>query len=347
MARRSVTMADVAERAGVSQSTVSYVLNQSKTQIRISQETRERVLQAAQELDYHPHPAARVLRGKSTHLLGLILREIDDMFFAQLVEVVRDAAKTRGYDLILSYARSDLKEAVAITETLDVRQCDGFLLLGDLKESEADLDTLVRLWKEHHVVSVCRGSEILVQHSPSISIDNRKGVVMALDYLVQLGHRRIAFLDADREMGDLWERSDAYVRYMRARFGDLDPGYLRSTENTYAGGYRATRELVSLPLPPTAIVAADDTMAVGALRGATEAGYDVPGDISLIGFDDIALDAYLTPSLTTIHQPIEEIGQKAVELLLHLISEDVLAATGPHVVTEPELVIRESCAPPP
>jgi len=347
VAKKSVTMADVAKRAGVSPSTVSYVLNQSKTQIHISEETSERVLQAARELDYRPHPAARVLRGKRTELIGVVLREIDDMLFSQLVEVIRDTAKVQGYDLILSYARSDLAEAAAITETLDLRQCDGLLLLGDLKESRADLKTLTDLWRAHHVVSVCRGSGTLVQHCPSVSVDNRAGIAMALDYLVDLGHRRIAFFDAGRELGDLWERRDAFVCYMEGRFGSVDPDYLISTENNHQGGYDAMRQLARLPVPPTAVLAADDTMAIGALRGAADEGWDVPGDISLIGFDDITIDVYIDPRLTTVRQPIVEIGQRAVEMLFDLIETGTRESAGPHIVTEPELVIRESSGPPP
>ncbi len=347
MAKQSVTMADVAERAGVSPSTVSYVLNQSETQIRISMETTERVLQAAQDLGYRPHPAARALRGKRTELIGVILREIDDMFFSQLVEVIRDAAKDQGYDLILGYARSDLAEAAAISETLDVRQCDGLLLLGDLKESQADLDTLADLWRAHHVVSVCRGSGALVQHCPSISVDNRAGVRLALEHLVSLGHRHIGFLDAGRELGDLWERSDAFVRYAETHLGGLVPAYLQAAQNSFEGGAAAMQELLRLPTPPTAVLAADDTMAIGALRGAAQMDWDVPADISVIGFDDMAIDAFVVPSLTTVRQPVGEIGQRAIELLLDAIARDERAADGPNIVTQPELVIRESTAPPP
>ena len=343
MAKRSVTLVDVAKRAGVSPTTVSYVLNRTETQIRISQETRKRVQHAARELGYRPNPAARALRGKGTHLLGLILREIDDAFFAELVEVISDAARVRGYDLVLGYARSSAREALAVSEILDLRQCDGLLLLGDLKESADDLDLLSDLWTEHHVVSVCRGSGDLVQDGPSISVDNRKGADIALEYLVGLGHERIAFLDTGRQMGDLWERADAYREFMTDRFGAVPDGYFQADENSYEGGRRSMRELLHLVSRPTAALAADDTMAIGALRAAGEEGFEVPRELSLVGFDGIKIGAYLTPALTTIRQPIGEIGQKAVQLLLSLVEADSPSSSNTRVVTQPELVVRESC----
>jgi len=343
MGKRSVTLADVAKRAGVSSTTVSYVLNRTDTRIRISKETRKRVQQVAKELGYRPHPAARALRGKGTHLLGLILREIDDAFFAELVEVIRDAAKLQGYDLVLGYARSDAREALAVSEILDLRQCDGLLLLGDLKESVDDLELLSDLWAEHHVVSVCRGSENLVRTGPSISVDNRRGARIALEYLIELGHERIAFLDTGRHMGDLWERADAYRQFMVDRRGAVPDGFFQAAENSYAGGWRGMRELLNLAFKPTAVLAADDTMGIGALRAASEEGFEVPRDISLVGFDGIKIGAYLTPALTTIRQPTGEIGQKAVELLLGLVEGGSFSSPDAHIVTQPELVVRESC----
>lgn len=345
MAKRSVTLADVAKRAGVSPTTVSYVLNRTDTQIRISQETRKRVQRAAKELGYRPHPAARALRGKGTHLLGLILREIDDAFFAELVEVISDAARAQGYDLVLGYARSNAREALVVSEILDLRQCDGLLLLGDLKESVDDLDLLSDLWTDHHVVSVCRGSGDLVQAGPSINVDNRRGAEIALEYLVGLGHKRIAFLDAGRR-GDLWERADAYREFMVGRFDTVPDGYFQSNENSYEGGRRGMRELLHLASKPTAVLAADDTMAIGALRATGEEGFEVPREMSLVGFDGIEIGAYLTPALTTIRQPIVEIGQKAVQLLLSLVEDDSPSSSNTRVITQPELVVRESCASP-
>ncbi len=319
MYHRIITIRDVAEQAGVSQSTVSRVLSGSKTQIPISQETRERVQRVAEELGYRPHPGARALSGKGTGLLGLIMREVNDPFFAELIEVVSNVAKEEGYDLVLGNAKRDPENALVLRDRmLDLRYCDGILLCGDLRESPEDQTFLAKMARDHRLVSVSRGSKQLVRNTPSVGIDNRKGVFLALDYLTQLGHRRIACMNAGR-VGDLWERLEAYREFMQDRFGEVPEEYIQPAENSYKGGYEATRYLLSLPTPPTAILAMDDVMAIGALGAAIDLGWAIPGDLSIIGFDDLEVGAYIRPALTTIRQPMEEIGRKAVELLLKMI----------------------------
>jgi len=345
MNRKSITIRDVATQAGVSESTVSRVLGDVETAIVISEGTRERVQRVARELDYRPHPFARALRGKGTNLLGVIVREIDDPFFAQLIEVISYMAKEEGYDLVLGYAKSDPEEALALTEILDVRHTDGLLLLGDLRESPQDRTFLTKMAKDRRVVSVCRGSQQLVENTSSVGVDNRKGVSMALNYLAHLGHRRIAHINAGR-VGDFYERAEAYCEFIREQFGEPCQDYIQFDENSYEGGYRATKALLSLPSPPSAVFAADDTMAIGALSAASDMGFVVASDLSVIGFDDVKIAAHLRPALTTIGQPIEEIGKKAVELLLEVIEADSIRDPLPQFLLDPELVIRDSCGPP-
>jgi DNA-binding LacI/PurR family transcriptional regulator len=346
MSERPVTIRDVAQRAGVSESTVSRVLSGAKTAIPISDETRERVLEATQELGYRPHPGAQSLRGRSTHLLGLIVREIDDPFFAQLTEAIGNVAKEKGYDLVLGYAKSDPEEALALSEMmLDLRYCDGLFLMGDLKESPEDHTFLARMGGGHRLVSIGRGSQQLVGNTPSVGVDNRKGALLALDYLAQLGHRGIGHINAER-VGDMQERMEAYTGFMTERFGESRPEYVELDENTYEGGYRATQRLLSLPSPPSAIFATDDTMAIGALGAASDMGLVVPRDVSIVGFDDVAVAAYVRPALTTVRQSIERIGQRAVELLLDIVEQKSIPDPLPHYLLEPELVIRDSCGPP-
>lgn len=345
MSGKAVTIRDVARQAGVSESTVSRVLSEAETAVSISQETRQRVLAAAEALSYQPHPFARALRGKGTNLLGLIVREIDDPFFAQLIEVIGNAAREQGYDLVLGYARSDPAEAVALGEILDLRQSDGLLLLGDLKESPEDHTFLLKMAQARCMVSVCRGSEELAGNTPSVAVDNRKGALMALNYLAHLGHRRIAHINAGR-VGDLRERLEAYRQFMRERFAEPPAEYVQVNENSYEGGYKATKRLLLLADPPTAIFATDDTMAIGALSAAADVGRAVPRDLSIVGFDDAKVAAYLRPALTTVRQPIEEIGRQAVDLLVEMIKEGRAPDPLPRILIEPELIVRQSCAPP-
>ena len=339
-------MRDVAAQAEVSVSTVSRVLSGVKTSIPISQDTRQRVLEVARGLRYQPNPSARALRGKSTHLLGLIVREIEDLFFAELIGVISDVARGKGYDLVLGHARSDPEEVLALSEILDLRRCDGLFLLGDLKESAEDHAYLSQVAMSHLVISLCRGTQKLAAGNPYVDIDNRKGAFMALDYLVRLGHRRIAFLDGGR-LGDLQERIEAYCEFVRERLGKVCPDYIQSDENSYAGSYRAMQRLLSLRSPPTAVFTTDDTMAVGAMKAAADMGFVVPTDVSVIGFDDIKIAPYLQPALTTIRQPIEKLGATAVELLLEMVKEKSAPEPLPRFLIEPELMVRDSCAPPP
>lgn len=342
----TVTMRDVAERAGVSQSTVSRVLSNSETQIPISQETRERVERIAEEIGYRPHPGARSLSGKRTGLMGLIVREINDPFFAELIDVVSTVAKERDYDLVLGNAKRDPGNALVLRDRmLDLRYCDGILLCGDLRESSEDRTFLAKMEGQHPLVSVSRGSTQLVGNTPSVGVDNRKGVFLALDHLAGLGHRRIACLDAGR-LGDLWERLEAYREFMQRRLGYVPEKYVHPAENTYSGGYEATEHLLSLPTPPTAIFGADDVMSVGALAAAADLGRPVPHCLSIVGFDDVDLSRRVRPALTTVRQRVEEIGRTAVELLLETIDGQSQWDISPHILIEPELVVRESCGPP-
>jgi DNA-binding LacI/PurR family transcriptional regulator len=336
-------MRDVAERAGVSQSTVSRVLSGSKTQIPISDETRERVERIAQEIGYRPHPGARSLSGNRTGLIGLIVREINDPFFAELIDVVSRVAKEQDYDLVLGNAKRDPGNALVLRDRmLDLRFCDGLLLCGDLRESSEDRTFLTNMGGEHPLVSVSRGSKQLVRSTPSVDIDNRKGVLLALEHLTELGHRRIACLNAGR-VGDLWERLETYTEFMEERLDGVPEGCVVPAENSFQGGYEAAEQLLSLPDPPTALFGNDDVMAVGALSAAVDTGCPVPERLSIVGFDDIDLSACVRPALTTIRQPVEEIGRRAVELLLETIDGQIRSDTCPRILIEPKLVVRQSC----
>jgi len=330
----------------VSASTVSRVMTGSSTQIPISKETRERVMKAARELGYRPHPSARALSGKRTNLIGVIAREIGDPFFAELIEVISSAAKERGYDLVLGNAKRDPEQALALRDTmLDLRFCDGILLCGDLAESPEDHRFLSRLEADQRLVSVARGITQHVGQSASVGVDNRKGTLLAMDYLVGLGHRKIACFCVDR-VGDLWERLEAYREFMLNHVGEIPLDYIQSAENSPSGGYRAARDLLMLASPPTAIFALDDTMAVGALSAAIDLGMSVPRSISIVGFDDAPMSSFVRPALTTIRQPIQSMGEQAVASLVGMIEGRVLSNSERRVCLEPVLVVRGSSGPP-
>jgi len=345
LGNKRVTIRDVAKQASVSPSTVSRVLTGSSTQIPISEKTRVRVKQVATDLGYRPHPSARALSGKSTGLLGVIVRELDDPFFAQLTEVLSNVAKEKGYDLVLGNAKREPEIALALRERmLDLGYCDGLLLCGDLRESSEDRSFLAKMGGNHQVVSVACGSEQLARSIPSVGVDNRSGTVQALEHLLDLGHRRIACLDAGRG-GDLWDRLTAFRHFMVESFGGVPEDYVQQADNSCRGGYEATKRLLSLASPPSAIFAMDDMMAIGALAAAADATCAVPGRLSIVGFDDLDVSGFVRPALTTLRQPMELIGRQAMELLLNMIRGELSSDPWPTVWLDPVLVVRDSSGP--
>lgn len=341
MTGKSVTIRDVANQAGVSVSTVSRILSGGETPIAISKETRERVLQVTHKLSYRPHPGARSLRGKSTNLLGLIVREIDDPFFVQLIKVLNAEAKNRGLEIVLGHAEADPNTAVRLGQVmLNMRYCDGIFLLGDLGEAQDDLQLLSQINRDLPVVIFCRGAEPLDGTFSSVTTDNCKGVNLALEYLAGLGHSRIAYLGSGRS-GDFNERLEAYCHFMQQHYPEQI--LLQHTENSMEGGFQGMLRILGLPQRPTAVFAADDTIAIGALRAAAVYGCQVPQQLSIIGFDDIKSAAYTVPALTTIQQPVELMGQAGLERMIGLITKgDNLSPN--HISIEPTLVVRKSCS---
>ena len=210
-------MRDIAAMANVSQSTVSRVLNDAPTRVPIAEATRERVILAARELGYRPNPLARGLRGAATMLLGAVVRDITDPFFAGAVEALSVEAMAHGYNVVLGHAHGRADEAIALTMVLETRHCDAIILLGDMQDQPRLLDDLkdsivpvVALWQGTSPLDV-----------PTVDVDNRLGIRAGLDHLAGLGHERIAFVSG-RPLGDVRERRAAFEEYMHQRFGGLD-----------------------------------------------------------------------------------------------------------------------------
>ncbi len=334
-----ITARDVADRVGVSPSTVSRVLNRNKSDL-ISEETRQRVLQTAAQLGYTPDPIARALRGKKSNLLGLIVREIADPFFAEFISQLSVQARNLNYHLVLGHAQSDPEEALAMTSVLDTRHTDGVIILGDLKDDEAALEEM--LAGKHAVVGVCRGPSPASLYT--INTDNFAGSYRLLDHLYDLGHRRLGFIDGGW-LGDLRERRDAFLNYIQARDLLLLPEWIQAQPNDAEGGYRAMQNFIALPERPTAIFAGDDIMAVGALKAVSDAGLTVPGDFSVVGFDDIELAKFFCPALTTMQQPIDAMSQHVLSLILELINDPEFRREETLIRIPPLLVVRQSTGP--
>jgi DNA-binding LacI/PurR family transcriptional regulator len=332
-----VTLRDIARIANVSPSTVSRVLNNDANAHMISEETRLRIRTLATELGYRPNPVARALAGGHSHLIGLIVRAIADPFFAQLIEELTSCARARGYQLVLGYIH-DADEIAQMSSILDMRHIDGVIVLGELQENdEYVLQNLLE--QNRFMVGLCRhqtASSLI-----TVRTDNSLGTHLLFDHLVALGHRRIAFLDGSW-LGDIELRRKTYQRCMEENGLAIHPDWIQVTINDVAGGFEGMQRLLRLPEPPSAVMTADDSMAVGAIKAAHEAGYRVPEDISVVGFDDIEIAGYTIPGLTTIHQPIDQLAASAIDSILGLIHADEVPTEHSTIRVTPTLVVRQS-----
>jgi DNA-binding LacI/PurR family transcriptional regulator len=357
---RPTTMQDVAVATGVSRSTVSRILSKAPLQVPVSPETRERVLAAARELGYRPNPLARALRGAPTMLLGAIVRDITDPFFAGAIEAISSAARARGYNIVLGLAHARATEAQELAAVLEARQVDGILVVGDMGDQPRLLADLA----DSHVPVVAMWQGTTLDLIPGVQVDNGLGIRTAIDHLVGLGHRRIAFIGG-RLLGDIRERQAAYIDAATAILGEIPAGYVQHVANTPEGGEAALGALLRVVPRPTAIVISTDTLAIGVLRAALLRGVRVPEELSVTGFDDIAMASVTVPSLTTVRMPIALMATEAIELLVGSASGDRVEEVRTSIrsaavdgassrseraivhVFPPSLVVRGSTAAPP
>ncbi len=326
------TIRDVAARAGVSKSLVSLVLRDAP---HVSDEKRRAVREAIAELGYRPNAVARSLVSKRTGVIGVVISDHHNPFFADVVDGVEEAAARAGYTALLSSGgRSAAKEAMAVEKLLELR-ADGIILAGSHLETG-------RIAAASQLVPVV----LLTRTSRANSLDtvvtnDEEGARMAVEHLVGLGHRRIGHVDAGRAPGGPARRR-GYERAMRAHGLERNVRIARGAF-TEEGGAAGTRSLLDGRQAPTAIFACNDLAALGALTELERRGLEVPGDVSLVGFDNSSLASLGLAGLTTIDQPRGRIGRLGVELLL----ERFEGRTEPQrVVVEPSLVVRTTTAPP-
>ena len=340
-ATRITKMRDIAAAAGVSQSTVSRVLSGTHSYVPIADGTKERVLAAAQELGYRPNPLARGLRGAATMLLGVIVRDITDPLYAGVLEALAQAARRHGYNVVLGTVHGEADEAVALTAVLETRHCDAIVLLGDMRDQPRLMDELTGT--QVPMVAAWAGSRRL--GIPVAGVDNRSGVCDAVEYLLSLGHQRIGMI-AGRRFVDFVERRAAWIETLERHGLAAPAAYCQYATNDPEAAGAAMLNLMRLPAPPTAVVASTDIMAIGALHAAEVHGLRVPQDVSVVGFDDLPISAFMNPALTTVHMPIAEIATIAVDEVLSRVSRDHRRQRSSSRMVRPSLVIRDSCAPP-
>ena len=326
-----VTMRDVARQAGVSVATVSRVLNDSGP---VGATTRARILKTAGALRYVPNGTARSLTTSTTDTVGVLLPNLYGDFYSEVIRGVEGAVRAQRYHTLLSSVHDGLDELVAALRTL-VGRVDGLVVMSpDIEANvlEANLPAGLPV--------VLLGAA--APGHASVVIDNEAGAAAMVGHLADLGHRRIALISGGADNTDAQARLAGYRRAVADGGLDADDALVVSGNFTEAAGHAAALSILRLGERPTAVFAANDSMAIGALRAFREAGLDVPTDLALAGFDDIPVARYVTPALTSVHVPIHEMGARAVEAVLAAVADPEAGAPTP-VTLPTRLVVRESC----
>ncbi len=329
---RAVTMDDVAREAGVSRALVSLVMRESP---KVSEKRRTRVLAAAQRLGYRPNAMARGLASRRTRTIGVLLNDLRNPFFAEMMDGIIEAADELDYRLLIGTGRREAAGERRVLDAFFEHRTDGLLLVSP----RLPLTEILSIGRSTPTVVAAR--PLSAAHVDSVTNDDRAGAELAVRHLAELGHRRISHIDGGRGAGAAARRA-GYVREMQ-RLGlepDVVPG-----EFTDGAGVRAAERLLEGDALPTAVFAANDLVAVGALDRFEDAGLRIPDDISIIGYDNTFLAALHHMSLTTIDQPRPEIGRLALTTLVERIDGERASAV--HHRLEPSLVVRATTGPPP
>lgn len=332
------TQKDVALRAGVSRSTVSYVLNdQTQLKIPISDETRQRVMDAIEELGYEPDARAQSLRSGSTNIVGVIIPAIQNPFFWQMLSGISESLQQAGYSLHLSHHPLDLRQEANTINQLTRQPVDGFILLAAAKYLLPRLtDYLRKSGRPVVEITAAKAEFDHVVHSYS------SGTYELMAHLLELGHKRIGFVYGITRDVQGFDRLLIYREVLKEH--NLET-FERHCGETLEEVYEAAYALLSEPDPPTALLVINDIFAIAVIRAANDLGLKVPDDVSVAGFDDIPFSSFTSPRLTTVSGMAEDSGRDAVRLLLKRFEEPELPQ---QVITaKVQLIVRESTGPAP
>lgn len=303
---------DVALRAKVSIATVSRVVNDSSH--KVSKATRERVLAAIKELDYRPNALAKGLLMKRTMTIGIIIPDISNPYYAEIVRGIQDVADEAGYAVTLQNTDKRQDGIVRSVYLLREKAADGIIFSGGIINGPETLSLLKEL-KERVVVIGRHRLDF-----PAVVVDNTGGARQAVEHLLGLGHRRIAFLGGPDGSTTALDRLRGYREALAGAGVAFDERLVRKGDWTPESGYLAAGELLKRRRPPTAIAAANDQMAFGVVKAAKEKGLSLPDDLAVTGFDNIPLSSYFDPPLTTIQIPMHDLGAAAMQTLIGLLS---------------------------
>ena len=329
----SITIQSVAKAAGVSVSTVSRVLN-NKTDV--APETVEKVQSVIQELGYVSSLAARGLRSHRTHIIGLVIPEVATPYCAEILRGVNAAIAKIHYDLII-YTNCEADR----TNAAEVERSFVALLNGGITDGVIVVTPTATDFPSHAPVTVIDPNQES-PNLPGVISTNYEGALAAMQYLISLGHRRIAHITGRMELISSNQRLQAYKDSLAAARISLDENLIEIGDYTVATGLNCARKLLALADRPTAIFAANDESAFGVYKAAFNAGVNIPKDLSVIGFDNLRESSSIVPSLTTVDQHLEEMGTIATDMLVKLIDGETLQSM-PYVI-KTQLIVRDSCS---
>jgi LacI family transcriptional regulator len=328
-------MNEVAKLANVSIQTVSAVINEKPG---ITQHTRLRVREAIAQLDYHPNFLASSLRAQRSLTIGVLIPSITNPFFPEFVRGIEDVAQKRGYTLFLCNSDDDEQKEISYIQLLWRHRIAGLIAAFQPRKPEGK--NLLKNLVSHHVPVVLMGSHRPDQKVVSLTVDDVQGTFLATSHLLDLGHRRIGMITPPTGSDVEVNRVAGFLRAHKARGFKVDRALLVPGGFDVSDGQRGAVELMRLPQPPAAIVAANDLVAIGALKALRHLNKRVPEDVAVVGYDNISMAELFNPPITTIAQPLYRMGESAMEALLARINEPGL--DGEVIRFETELLIRAS-----
>jgi LacI family transcriptional regulator len=343
------TQEDVARAAGVSRATVSFVINNSvDNRVPISEETRQRVLKAVEELGYIPDTRAQALRSGDSKTIGYIIPDMHNPHYWENTDGIEQEAHAAGYTLLFSSMELNLKYGVDIFKDLAGRRIDGLILTGSFidQSDEASL-TLAQLLKQKRRVAFVEISDHLNNdHDIDCVLSDYRGVTLeAMAHLFSLQHKRIGMVLGAEPPELAFDRFESYKSSLQGAGLPYDPNLVAYCGSTLEDGYQAALKLLNHFPRPTAIIAINDLMAIGVLRAAGDLGLSVPRDFSLVSFDNISVTQYLVPRLTTATKDAVRLGREAVRMLLNRIQNPHLPRQKMYIPAR--LILRESTGPAP
>lgn len=328
-----MNISTVAERAKVSKATVSRVMNGTAY---VSPETANRVRSAIKELNFHPDINARTLGSGRSGLYGLIISDITNPYFPEIVKAFEDIAVEHGQDVLISNTDYNPKRMERCVIRMLQRKVDGVAVMTSEME-----EGLIRTFSQRQIPTIFMDTSTTVPGARIVSVDYAAGVKQAMQHLVLLGHRRIGFISGPMALASAQVRKQAFENALREHGLAADPRWIQEGDHRVEGGHHAMLRILRCGAPPTAILGSNDLTALGAMGAIHEAGLSIPDDISVIGFDNIQLSAYTQPALTTVHVPRRELAATAFRSLFRGREEAKHGRKLEHII-EPALLVRAS-----